>query len=166
MSITASAVLQILIVVAVLALIMRKRLTPRPVKGDTRRWRMPLILMAIGVYGVYGATHGTNAVKITGLDLGYLAIGVVLSLALGAVRGITIKLTESAMGVMQQYTYKTVALWVLIIVVRLVMDVVGKSAGVAGAVISSSILLMFGLSLLGESAAVAARVGGQAGQVY
>jgi hypothetical protein len=158
---TASTVLQVLIVVAILGLIISKRLKPRPVKEDTRRWRLPLILMAIGVYGVIGTTHGTDGVALSGKDVGYLVIGAVLSLALGAVRGVTIKLTGSTLGLMQQYTYKTVALWVLIILVRLGMDVAGKSAGVASAVIGSSILLMFGLSLLGESVAVAARVGGQ-----
>ncbi len=161
MSNTASALLQILLVLGVLALVIQKRLTPRPVKGDSRRWRLPLILLAIGVYGVVGTTHGTGGIKLTGLDLGYLAVGGLVSLALGAVRGVTIKLTDSAMGLMQQYTYKTVALWVLLVLVRLGMDLAGKSAGVAGAVVGSSILLMFGLSLLGESAAVSARVGGQ-----
>jgi hypothetical protein len=76
---TASTVLQVIIVLAILGLIISKRLKPRPVKEDT----------------------------------------------------------------------------------RLGMDASGKSAGVASAVIGSSILLMFGLSLLGESVAVAARVGGQ-----
>lgn len=166
MTTSATAVLQILIVVAVLVLVIRRRLTPRPVRGDTRRWRIPLILIAIGAYSVINTTRGAHAVHFTGLDAGYLAIGVLLSLGLGAMRGVTIKLTESPMGLMQQYTYRTVALWVLIILVRLGMDVAGKSAGVGTAVVGSSILLMFGISLLGESMAVTARTGVAPGQAY
>lgn len=160
MSTTAVTAFQILIVIAVLGLVIVKRMQPRPIKGDTRRWRLPLILMAIGVYGVVSTTHGTNAVTLGGKDIGYLVLGGLVSLVLGALRGITIKFSQSGMGLMQQYTYRTVALWVILILARLGMDVAGKSAGVAGAVVGSSILLMFGLSLLGESAAVAARVGG------
>jgi hypothetical protein len=166
MTTSATAVLQILIVVAVLVLVIRKRLTPRPVRGDTRRWRIPLVLVAIGAYSVVNTTRGAHAAHFTGLDAGYLAIGVLLSLGLGALRGATIKLTESPMGLMQQYTYRTVALWVLIILVRLGMDVAGKSAGVGGAVVGSSILLMFGVSLLGESMAVTARTGVAPSRAY
>lgn len=160
MSTTAVTAFQILIVVAVLGLVIAKRMRPRPVKGDTRRWRLPLILMAIGAYGVVSTTHGTNPVTLGAKDIGYLVLGGLVSLTLGALRGLTIKFTGSSMALMQQYTYKTVALWVILILARLGMDVAGKSAGVAGAVVGSSILLMFGLSLLGESAAVAARMGG------
>jgi len=160
MSHTASAVFQVLIVVVLLGFIMYKRLSPRPVKGDTRRWRLPLILMAIGIYAVVNTTHGTDAIKLDTKDIVYLLIGAAISLGLGALRGVTIKISESPIGLMQQYTYRTIALWVLLILVRVGMDLVGKSAGVASAVVGSSILLMFGLSLLGESATIAARVGG------
>lgn len=168
MNTAASALLQILIVVAVLFLVIRRRMTPKPVKGDGRRFRVPLILIAIGAYSVVSVTRGSEAIKLTGLDAGYLAVGMAISLALGALRGATIRITESAAGLMQQYTYKTVALWVLVILVRLGLDLAGKSAGVAGAVLSSSILMMFGISLLGESLAVAARTSGRSriGQAY
>jgi len=160
MSTTATTVLQILVVIAVLGLIMNKRLKPRPVKGDTRRWRLPLILMAIGAYALVSTTRWTDGIKMDTKDITYLVVGAAISLALGALRGVTIKISGTPMGLMQQYTYKTVGLWVLLVLVRLGMDVVGKSAGVAAAVVGSSILLMFGLSLLGESAIIAARVGG------
>jgi hypothetical protein len=167
---TSTVVVQILIVVVVLSLLIRKRMTPRPLKSSTRLWRIPLILIAIGVYSTYHTTQGTNAIKFTGLDAGYLAVGILISVALGALRGSTIRLSESPDGPTQQYTYKTVALWVLIIVLRLGMDAAGESAGVAGAVITSSILLMFGLTLLGESLSVSARTSGRAvnqtGQAY
>ena len=167
MSTTATTVLQILIVCAVLVLVIAKRLRPRPVKDDTRRWRLPLILLAIGVYTVVKTTQGAGKITLDGRDIAYLVVGGVICLALGALRGTTIKFSGSSMGMMQQYTYRTVGLWVLLIVVRLGMDVAGKSAGVAAAVVGSSILLMFGLSLLGESAAIAARLSGaQSNQSY
>lgn len=160
---TTTALAQILIVLVVLVWLIRKRLTPRPLKSSARLWRIPLIMMAIGVYDTYHVTHSTSqAIKFTGLDAGYLAVGIVVSVALGALRGSTIRLNQSPAGPTQQYSYKTVALWVLIILLRLGMDAAGKSAGVADGVITSSILLMFGLTLLGESLAVSGRTRGWA----
>ena len=67
MTTAATTLLQILMVAAVLVLVIRKRLTPRPVRGDARRWRILLILIAIGGYSVVNTTRGAHAVHFTGL---------------------------------------------------------------------------------------------------
>ncbi|HEY3866951.1 MAG TPA: hypothetical protein VGM10_01300 [Actinocrinis sp.] len=160
MSTTAASVLQVILVIAVLALVIGRRFTPRPVRGDGRRWRLPLILVAIGVYSLYGLGHGSKPVTWTGADLAYIAIGLAVSVVLGATRGFTLHIYEQGGTLMQRYRPLTALLWVVLIAVRIGMDLSATGLGVASAVAGGSILLMFGASLLGEAAAVTLRVAG------
>lgn len=160
MNSTVNTVAQLLIVVAVLGLVISRRFRPRPVRGDARRWRLPLILVAIGLYSVVELTKGSHAITLNGDDVGYLAFGGLLSLVLGAVRGITIRVYEEGGILVQRYAPATAVLWVATILVRLGLDVAAPSFGVAKAVAGASIMFMFGISLLGEAVAVTARTSG------
>lgn len=160
MNSTVNTVAQLLIVVAVLGLVISRRFRPRPVRGDARRWRLPLILVAIGLYSVVELTKGSHAITLNGDDVGYLAFGGLLSLVLGVVRGITIRVYEEGGILVQRYAPATAVLWVATILVRLGLDVAAPSFGVAKAVAGASIMFMFGISLLGEAVAVTARTSG------
>lgn len=159
MNSTVNTVAQALVVVAVLGLVIARRFQPRPVRGDGRRWRLPLILMAVGLYSVVQLTKGSHPITLNGDDIGYLALGGLLSLALGVVRGMTIRIYDRGGVLVQRYAVTTAVLWVATIAVRLGLDAAGPSFGVARAVTGASIMFMFGISLLGEAVAVTARTG-------
>lgn len=156
---SASTFFQIVITVGLLVLVVGRRFMPRPVQGDTRRWRLPLAVAAIGVYELVNLSRHTPPVAITGTDLAYLIVCGFISLVLGLLRGGTIRIYRVNGELVQRYSAVTAALWIGTVAVRLAMDLTAPSVGVAKTVASTSLLLMFGLSLLGESLAVYARVG-------
>jgi hypothetical protein len=152
-------IVQALIVVAVLVLVVGRRFTPRPIDGDRRRWPLPIVLAVIGVVNLVQLGHRTPPVKLTGTDLAFLIAGGLISVVLGALRGFTVRIYTRDGQLVQRYSVLTAALWIATIAVRLGMDLGAPSLGVAKAVASASLLLMFGVSLLGESLAVTARLG-------
>jgi hypothetical protein len=153
-------ILQVLIAVAVLVLVIGRRFAPRPISGDRRRWRLPIVLAAIGVADLVQLGHHTPPVTVTGSDTAFLIAGGLISALLGAMRGFTVRIYSQGGALMQRYSIATAALWIATIGVRAGMDLAAPSFGVAKAVASASLLLMFGISLLGESLAVTARTGG------
>ena len=160
MSTQAASILQVLLVVVIVAYVIGRRFTPRPVRGDRRRWRLPLIITAIGAYTLYGLGHGSKAVTWTTADVAFIAIGLAVGVVLGGARGFSLHIYDEAGTLMQRYRPVTALLWVVLIAVRIGMDLSAKGLGVASAVAGGSILLMLGASLLGESAAVALRTQG------
>ena len=162
MTASSSSILQGVLILALFCWILAKRFQWRPVRGDSRQWRLPLILIAIGLYATLGSRHKTSAgavIAMTSKDYTYLAVGALVSLGLGMVRGRSLEIANHAGLMMKRYRPLTAALWVVLIVVRLGIDLYGGHMGVSTAVIGTSIMLMFGLSLLGESLAVAMRTG-------
>lgn len=156
---SASTLFQVVIAVGLLALVIGRRFMPRPIQNDTRRWRLPLAVSAIGVYDVASLSRHTPPVTITGTDLAYLLACGFVSLLLGVLRGSTIRIYPVNGELVQRYSALTTALWIFSIAVRIAMDLAAPPFGVATAVASTSLLLMFGISLLGESLAVSARIG-------
>lgn len=148
---------QVAIVAAVLVLVIGKRFTPRPVRGDGRQWRLPVILAALGISNLAALAHQTPPVALTGTDTAFLVAGGLISLVLGAMRGFTVRIYSDGAQLMQRYSVITAGLWIATIALRIGMDLAAPSLGVAKAAASASLLLMFGLSLLGESLAVTAR---------
>jgi hypothetical protein len=155
-------IIQALIAVAVLVLVIGRRFMPHPISGDRRRWRLPIVLAVVGIANLVQLRHQTPPVTVTGTDLAFLIAGGLISAVLGALRGFTVRIYSQGGRLMQRYSVTTAALWIGTIVVRLGMDLAAPSLGVAKAVASASLLLMFGISLLGESLAVTARTGGLA----
>lgn len=157
---TESAALQLLLFLVIVGWRLGRKLRERPWSGDTRRWRLPLILTAVGAYETASLTSGAHRISFSAADLGYLVVVSGLSVLLGLVRGATIRLRNRDGVITQQYTAVTAVLWLATVAVRLVADAVaGPGLGVAHSVIGTSILMMFGLSLLGEAACVALRAG-------
>lgn len=160
MSTTAASILQVLIAVAVVVFIVGRRFTPRPVRGDRRRWTIPLALTAIGAYTLYGLGHGSKPITWTKDDVVYIVIGLAASVVLGAARGFTLHIFDQGGTLMQRYRPLTALLWLVLIAVRIGLDLSAKKMGVASAVPDGSILLMLGASLLGEASVVSLRVPG------
>lgn len=164
MNATQSTELQILLFVVIILWRLARKLRERPVKTDGRRWRLPLILTVVGAFETVSLTHGAHPVKFDGADVAYLVLAGAASIVLGLVRGATVHVQDRGGQLTQRYTALTVVLWLATIGVRLGIDVVARhSFDVPSAVTGTSILMMFGLSLLGESAVVALRSGGFAG---
>ena len=162
MTASSSSILQGVLILALFCWILSKRFQWRPVRGDSRQWRLPLILIAIGVWATLGSQHKTSSGAVTtttSKDYTYLLVGALVSLGLGMVRGRTLEIANHAGQTMKRYRPMTAVLWVVLIVVRLGIDLYGGHLGVSSAIIGTSIMLMFGLSLLGESLAVAMRTG-------
>ena len=157
---TQSTDLQILLFVVIIVWRLARKLQERPVKTDAQRWRLPLLLTVIGGYETLSLTHGARPVKFDTADVAYLVLAGAVSVGFGLVRGATVRIHDRGGLLTQQYTALTVVLWLATIAVRLGTDLVAShSFGVAGAVAGTSILMMFGLSLLGESAVVSLRAG-------
>ncbi len=152
-------IVQALVAIGVLVLVVSRRFAPRPVRGDRRRWTLPLILAAVGVVNLSHLSGQHPPVKITSGDVVFLVIGGGISLVLGLLRGATVRLSERDGQLFQRYSVVTAGLWIGTIAVRLGMDAFAPSFGVAKAVVSASLLLMFGVSLLGENLSVAVRTG-------
>lgn len=162
MTATSSSIIQGLLILALFCWILAKRFNWRPVRGDSRQWRLPLILIAIGIYATLGSQHKTSSgavIAMTTKDYTYLVIGALVSLGLGMARGSTLQIANHAGQLMKRYRPLTAVMWAILIVVRLGIDLYGGHMGVSSAVIGTSIMLMFGLSLLGESLVVAMRTG-------
>lgn len=162
MTASSSSILQGVLILALFCWILAKRFNWRPVRGDSRQWRLPLILIAIGVWATLGSQHKTSSgavIAMTGKDYTYLFVGALVSLGLGMARGYTLEIANHAGQMMKRYRPTTAVLWFVLIAVRLGIDLYGGHMGVSSAIIGTSIMLMFGLSLLGESLSVAMRVG-------
>jgi hypothetical protein len=169
MTASSSSILQGVLILALFCWILSKRFQWRPVRGDSRQWRLPLILIAIGVWATLGTKHKTSSgavIAMTSKDYTYLLIGALVSLGLGMVRGRSLEIADHAGQLMKRYRPLTAALWVVLIVVRLGIDLYGGHMGVSSAIIGTSIMLMFGLSLLGEALVVAMRTGAIGGGGY
>ena len=144
------SILQIVLIVAVAALVIGKRLTGRPV--DTRR-----SVVMPGVLAVYGFFILQKAGTVTHTDQVWLAILAAVSVAIGLVRGTTIHLYERNGVLWARYRPITLLLWIGSIALRFGLDHVAVGEGAGKAVMASSTMLMFGLSLAAESLVVLPR---------
>src|ERR1700736_4883283 len=115
----ANTLLQVAIAVAVLAWVIARRFTPRPIRGDSRRWRLPLVLCAIGGYDLANLGRHTPPIRLTGLDLSFLVLCGLVSAALGLLRGGTIRIYPLNGQLVQRYAPLTAALWIGTIAGRL-----------------------------------------------
>lgn len=102
----------------------------------------PLIMIAIGAYGL------TKVTGWTGLDVGWLVLGVVVGLVFGAIRGATSGLFVRDGVLHQRYTWKTLAVWVLGSAVSVALGLAGGQLGVHAE--TRSYPFSIGIGLLGE----------------
>ncbi|MFL6116664.1 MAG: hypothetical protein ACJ786_35710 [Catenulispora sp.] len=135
---------QILLIVLVAALVIGKRLTGRPV--DTRR-----SVLVPGVLAVYGFFQVQKAGPLTHTDQIWLVISGAVSVALGLARGTTVRLYQRNGYLWVRYRPSTILLWLASIAARFAIEAAAIASGAGRSAMTSSMMLMFGLSLAAEA---------------
>lgn len=143
--------LQIVLIIAVAALVIGKRMAGRPV--DTRR-----SVVMPGVLAVYGLiTLQKSGTTLSHTDQVWLVVEGIVSVAIGLVRGCTVRLYERDGYVWARYRPITLLLWIGSIAARFALEAAAVASGADKTAMMSSITLMFGLSLAAESLIVLPR---------
>lgn len=144
--------LTIVLVVAAVGYVLWSRMQGRPLKLR-RLIVLPIILVVLGITDL----TGSSAPHLTSKDIGFLAVGIVLSIVLGAARGATIEIYSNQGELWQRYRRSTVGLWVALIAAKIVLLAIAKSAHASAGGGTNSLLLALGVSLLAEAAIVGPR---------
>lgn len=151
MGVNTSVTLDIVIAVVVLALVLYRQVIARPAYL-LRPFVLPAILIVIGIGTISNVAHG----HLSSTAVTYVTVDLVSSLALGAFRGLFVKLYEHDGVLWRQGGAVTMSLWGVAIGVRVLILVLASNAGV-GQVSDAALDISFGLSLVGQSAVVALR---------
>jgi hypothetical protein len=145
----------IAIYVALIIVVVYRRMAGRPVGPVKKQFALPVILIVIG--------WGDAAKGLTKpLDVTFTIVGCAISLVLGLVRGRTDRISERDGAAYVQWTWWSVGLFAANLVIKLVLDLAGVAAGETASAAGSSLLVALGLTLLGEAAVVWYRSGGAA----
>ena len=150
-------VANILIYVALIGYILYRRVQGQPVKEGRRLFILPILLVVLG-YG--DVTHGAGMKP---LEITLTVIAGVISLGLGLLRGRVDKLSDRNGFPFVQWGAASLMLFVGNIAAKLVLDLIGIAAGSAGSAVGKSLLLTFGLTLLGEAVVLKLRTSGTTG---
>ena len=162
-----------LLIIALLCWIGYRQVTWQPV-SITRMWRMPIVLGAIGLFSLTG---GRIAIRLTTLDLATFLIEIVISLGVGAAMGAMAtfrplsreaaeaKASRSARrgsGILPTLESRTgwlgLALWIVLIAVRIGIDVYATSLGSHLAASAGMIFIMFAANRAAHALVFAYRV--------
>jgi hypothetical protein len=105
----------------------------------------PLVLVAVGV-------HGLAKQSLSALDVGWIAVTVLLGVAFGAIRAATAVLYPQHGVLWQRYTVKTLVVWVVTFAVSVGVGVLAVATGMHPE--ARSMPLSIGVGLLGEALVV------------
>lgn len=164
---TLQTIANVLIIVIVIGWMGYRQMQWRPVSIG-RMWRMPAIL---GIVGLVLLVQTTKPTALTGLDLGVLAVELVVSLAIGAWMGSIAHFRRLPQPIdigrdrreLATYESRTgawgLALWVLVIAVRIGIEVLAGMAGSHLAASTGVILLMLAANRAARTAVFATRLG-------
>lgn len=142
-----------LLYVALIALMVRARCKSTPVKTPRRILVLPLILIVVG----YGQTVKADIASTSGVLIG---IGAASSFFLGVARGRCDDVHGRDGIAHVRWRGASVMLFVAMLLSKLALDVLAAVLGASVDVVSSSLLMTFGLTLLGESWVLTRRVRG------
>lgn len=139
---SASTAVNLLIGLAVLALILVRQMQVRPVRASMR---LPLILAVIGVIELtqffrHGQHHATPAV------IAALLGSLVLAAVLGAVRAVTVRIWLDGGQALRQGTWRTVLLWLVSLGAHLGYDYLVIGQGSEQALGTASLTLYFAVT--------------------
>jgi hypothetical protein len=146
---SSSDLVDIVITLVVLAWVLYRQTVARPV-SVRRLWLLPAILIVLGVISISHVNHG----HLSGTADAYLAVDVVSSIALGALRGFFVRVYGQDGVMWRQGSAVTIALWIVSIAVRVLVGILAANAGV-GNVSDAALEVAFGLSLASQNAVVA-----------
>jgi hypothetical protein len=146
-------VTNILVYLALIAYILYRRVQGQPVKEGRRLFALPVLLVVLGFGDVtQGASASPHEATLT-------VIAAVICLGLGLIRGRVDKLSERNGTPFVQWGAVSVVLFVGNLLVKLLLDVIGLAAGSSGSTVGKSLVLTFGLTLLGEAIVLRMRTG-------
>ncbi|MDI5973848.1 hypothetical protein POF50_031670 [Streptomyces sp. SL13] len=148
--------LQTAVVVVIMALLIVRRMRGRRVYGG----RAPIVIAIMVVYGavLIGTAVGVSYPShLTEGDVVLLGVGTVVSLALGAIRGTTVRMFLREGELYARYTPLTVVLWLVTFAVRLGIGTGASHVNASHTVAQASLVMMVALSLAGETVVVRAR---------
>jgi hypothetical protein len=151
---SANLVTNIVIGVAVVALVIVRQMSTRRVREDSSL-RLTLILGVIGivlmVQAVKGHTLPSRAVVV-------VVVGLVLAVVLGAARALTVRIWRDPSGTAwRRGTPWTAALWVVSLAAHVGLDPLAGDSSVAKSFVSASILLYLALTLGAQREVLRAR---------
>lgn len=139
---------EIVVAVAAVAFVLWSRMKGQPLRAK-RLLVLPVVLVVIGALDLSGS--------LSPADVGFLVGGLIVSVILGAARGVTIEVYPSQGELWQRYRPSTVALWVALIVIKVTLVAVASATGAQAGGGTNSLLLTLGASLLAEAAVVGPR---------
>lgn len=146
-----SAVLNGALVLALVVWVLYRQTIARPVTARSL-WLLPGILVVIGLAAISNVNKG----NLSTTAITYLALDLVSSIALGALRGCFVKVFARDGVMWRQGGLITIALWVVAIGVRIVIAILASNAGV-GNVSNAALEVAFGVSLLAQNGVVVLR---------
>jgi hypothetical protein len=138
--VNASTAVNLLIGIAVLALLVYRQLQVRPVRAN---FRLPLILAVIGVIEL---TQFLKTDHHTGTVFAALAGSLVLAAITGAIRAMTVRVWIQAGQALRQGSWITAVLWVVSLGVHLGYDYLVDGKGPQSGLGSASLTLYFAVT--------------------
>ncbi|WP_345634051.1 hypothetical protein [Rugosimonospora acidiphila] len=138
---------QVILIAAIVIYMIIRRFAGRPLQAKSAI--LPLALTAWGLYQLRDD-------RITALDVGFLVVSAIIALGAGAARGATIRLYTRDGHLWQRYRPVTLAVWVLVIALRIGLSDLGQANGVT-LNSTGTLLATLGASLIAETAVVSLR---------
>ena len=140
MAVNASIAVNLLIGLAVLALLVYRQLQVRPVRAN---FRLPLILAVIGVIQLSQFLKNDHH---TGTVFAALAGSLALAAITGAIRAMTVRVWIQAGQALRQGTWVTAVLWVVSLGVHLGYDYLVDGKGAQSGLGTASLTLYFAIT--------------------
>ena len=138
---------------AIIVLLLVTRARGRPLQ-PARLLAGPLILIAIGIGSSAPELHSTTP---HGIDYLIGGIDVLDSLIVGTIRGFTVRLYQRDGAPWYRYGPATIALWLLSILIRVGLAILGSAHHATPLAEGGDLLFMLGLALLCQNVVVVRR---------
>lgn len=142
-----------LIVLAIVVFVIVRRLIGEPLEAR-KLVTLPLLLIALGVWQFTRIDTGKDLHHLP-LDTALLAFGALIALAGGIVRGFTIRVYVRNGHLWSRYTWATLGVWVILLVVRVAQTYFDAMLGADTGLLTAALGPMLALSLIGEAVVVA-----------
>jgi hypothetical protein len=151
-------VFEIVLIIAAVCFVMFRRVTGEPAQAK-RMLLLPAVLMAMGFSDVSGAEHNPAAMMFL---IGTAAVSIVM----GALRGLSTRLSEQDGIAYVHYTGVTILLWLLSLAAKFGLNFLFQAADPhAAAAAGNSLLLTLGAGMLVEGAVTLNRAVGSTSRV-
>lgn len=142
----------VLLIAALVVLVLYRQVTGRFVRSGDVPWRLPLALIAVGLF-----TLSQSHVDLTTVVVAITAADLLITAGLGAARGYAVRLETRDGWLYQRGGVLMLVLWLVTIGVRVGIGFAGAAIG-AGTLLTASMTLSIGLSLLVQAAVLTRRV--------